>query len=68
MANRHNKSYIPWHERIDSELVREVMRQFVIDMFTHGIRIEGLEVDWQDEHTFTAKFDGSPAEHPPVDH
>lgn len=58
MTNRGNKGYIPWHERIDEELVKEIMRDFVMKMHKAGIKLDRLNVDWNGGY-FTAQPEGS---------
>lgn len=57
MANRNNSGYIPWHERIDEEVIREVMRSFILEMYSHGIKLKGMKVEW-DGNDFVATPQG----------
>lgn len=40
------KAYIPWHDRVDEKLIRELAAQFVQVVYKHGIRLTSLDVVW----------------------
>lgn len=43
----HKKAYIPWHERVDEFLIRELTAQFVQTIYKHGIRLTEVNVKWK---------------------
>ena len=40
------KAYIPWHERVDEELIRHLANQFVQSVYKHGLKLSELKVEW----------------------
>lgn len=57
-----DKGYIPWHDRIDEELVREITRDFVQRIYKEaGMRVSTTRVNWsEDGRDFDAQTFGRP--------
>lgn len=64
MTDRKNKGYIPWHERVDEDLIKSLAQQFVKDVFRGGIRIRKMEVEWDENGNFDVSTTGSRIEKP----
>ncbi len=61
------RAYIPWHDRIDEELVKDITRQFVQEVYRRaGMRITKVSVHWShDGKDFDAHAEGTPLAKPP---
>lgn len=61
MTDRQKKAFIPWHERVNEELIRELAAQFVQTVYKHGIRLTELNVRWDGSSgEFQVETTGSP--------
>lgn len=62
------KAHIPWHERVDEKLIRDIATQFVRDVWKEGFKITGVSIEWHDPKNFTVKADGEPIkdDEPPI--
>ncbi len=63
-----SNGYIPWHKRIDEDLVKEITEQFVQRIHKEaGMRVTTVRVNWsEDGKDFNAQTFGHPtAQNPP---
>jgi hypothetical protein len=64
MTDRGNKGYIPWHEKVNESLVKELTEQFVQRIFKEaGMRVGIVHVNWsEDGADFNANAYGLPTD------
>ena len=60
MSDRGKRGYIPWHERIDEELIKELARQFANRIVKEGMRPAKIEFHWDENgREFSVSIYGS---------
>lgn len=61
MAKKSKKGSIPWHKKVDEDLIKHVAHQFVKQAWFAGFQIRQLNVKW-DGKDFNISTHGNPRE------
>jgi len=46
------KGYIPWHDRINEPMIKELSSQFVEILYRHGVKVTDIKINWDEKGKF----------------